>query len=226
MQLPKPVGRDAAVRKYDILSALMAHALSRDKTCQRQVLRLMALITTRYNWKRDELTMGQDEIARLWQVDTRTVKREMSRLRASGWLVMKRQGARGRVSVYSLDLDKIFLDTRETWINIGPDFVERVQAEDTPEGPAGNVVPLRPVAPPREDGSLWSDAQARLYTEYPACFAAWFSGLSEVCIEEGCVVLQAQTRFHASYVMTQYEDRLVRLLRNLDPSIRAIRVEV
>ncbi|MES2915141.1 MAG: DnaA N-terminal domain-containing protein [Pseudomonadota bacterium] len=59
MQLPRPVGREAALRKYDILSALMAFALSKDKHVQRQVLRVMALITTRYNWQRDELTMGQ-----------------------------------------------------------------------------------------------------------------------------------------------------------------------
>ena len=29
MQLPRPVGREAASRKYDILSALMAFALSK-----------------------------------------------------------------------------------------------------------------------------------------------------------------------------------------------------
>ena len=44
----------------------------------------MALITTRYNWQRDELTMGQGEIARLWSVDDRTVKREMARLAGAG----------------------------------------------------------------------------------------------------------------------------------------------
>ena len=84
MQLPRPVGREAASRKYDILSALMAFALAQDKHVQRQVLRIMALITTRYNWQRDELTMGQGEIAKLWSVDERTVKREMAKLRALG----------------------------------------------------------------------------------------------------------------------------------------------
>jgi hypothetical protein len=39
----------------------------------------MALITMRYNWQRDELTTGQGEIAPLWSVDERTVKREMAR---------------------------------------------------------------------------------------------------------------------------------------------------
>ena len=80
MQRARPVGREAASKKYDILSALMAHALSLDPASQKLALRLMSLITTRYNWQRDELTIGQTEIARLWCVDPRTVKREMAKL--------------------------------------------------------------------------------------------------------------------------------------------------
>ncbi len=91
MQVIRPVGREAAAKKYDILSAMTDHALAGDQHRQRLVLRLMSLITTRYNWQRNELTMGQKEIARLWCVDERTVKRDMARLRA--WLVAG-QGAR------------------------------------------------------------------------------------------------------------------------------------
>ena len=94
MQVIRPVGREAAAKKYDILSAMMDHALAGDQHRQRLVLRLMSLITTRYNWQRNELTMGQKEIARLWCVDERTVKRDMARLRALGWLLVKAQGAR------------------------------------------------------------------------------------------------------------------------------------
>ena len=84
MQIAKPVGRNASALKYDILSALAVHALAGDKHRQRLILRLSALITTRYNWQRNELSMGRDEIARLWSVDERTVKREMARLRTLG----------------------------------------------------------------------------------------------------------------------------------------------
>ena len=136
MQLPRPVGREAASRKYDILSALMAFALAKDKHVQRQVMRIMALITTRYNWQRDELTMGQGEIARLWSVDDRTVKREMARLRAQGWLVLKRQGARGRVSVYGMDLNRMLEDTRPTWPLIG-DGLYRAAGADRVGGAGG-----------------------------------------------------------------------------------------
>ncbi|MEL6572502.1 MAG: hypothetical protein AAFQ64_12625, partial [Pseudomonadota bacterium] len=104
MLVTKPVGRDAATKKYDILSALLAFGLQQDKHRQRLIMRLMALITTRYNWQRDELSMGQTEIAKLWAVDTRTVKREMAKLRSLGWLVEKRAAARGRVAVHGIAL--------------------------------------------------------------------------------------------------------------------------
>jgi hypothetical protein len=141
MQKPKAVGPQAGARKYDILSALMAFALSQDKIVQRRVMRIMALITARYNWQRDELCVGQREIARMWSVDERTVKREMAVLRGLGWLVQKRKGARGRLSVYGIDLERMMEDTRPAWPLIGPDFVERVGGR--PEAPESNVVPLR-----------------------------------------------------------------------------------
>lgn len=230
MHLVKPVGREASARKYDLLSALMAHALSRDKHVQRQVLRLMALITTRYNWKRDELSMGQDEIARLWSVDTRTVKREIARLKAQGWLVTKRQGARGRVSLYGIDFGKMMEDTRPAWPNIGQDFIDRIAAGEgragtVPEGQGGNVVPLRAVAAPAQDGSLWREAQALLHRADPAAFGAWFGPLEEVAAEAGCLVLLAPSRFHATYIQTHLASTLETVVRRLDPTIRSVRVE-
>ncbi|MEZ5797629.1 MAG: hypothetical protein R3D63_09310 [Paracoccaceae bacterium] len=222
MQLPRPVGREAATRKYDILSALMAFALSRDKHVQKQVLRIMALITTRYNWQRDELSMGQAEIARLWSVDERTVKREMAKLRAQGWLVTKRQGARGRVSVYGMDLGRMMEDTRPVWPLIGADFVERIEpAEKTAPS---NVVPLRAAVAPRDDGSLWAAVQMRLIESDPAAFGAWFHPLTEAATGEGTLTLAAPSRFHASYVMTHLQPKLLAAVRTTDPSIGAVLV--
>jgi len=112
MLSPKPVGRDAAARKYDIITALGAYALAGGKHDHRLVLRFITLVTARYNWARNELAVGQREIAQLWSVDERTVKREMAKLRGCGWLVVTRQGARGRVTAYGLDLDAILEKTR------------------------------------------------------------------------------------------------------------------
>jgi hypothetical protein len=229
MQLPRPVGREAASRKYDLLSALMAFGLSRDKHVQRQVLRVMALITTRYNWQRDELTMGQGEIARLWSVDDRTVKREMARLRAQGWLVLKRQGVRGRVSSYGMDFARMLEDTRPAWPLIGEDFVARIDPQ-RPAAPgavgqgATNVVPLRALRAPVADGTVWAAAQARLCTEDAASYGAWLHVLVEGGLDEGCLTLAAPTRFHATYVAANLRDKVLAALRQVDPAIRDVRI--
>ncbi len=227
MQIAKPVGKDAASRKYDILSALMAFALSQDKTQQRQVLRLMSLITTRYNWQRDELSMGQEDIARLWSVDTRTVKREMAKLRTKGWLVLKRQGARGRVSVYGLDLSLILGDTRGVWDNIGTDFVARMDPErSAPQETRSNVVPLRATRKePVNDGSFWSQVQQELHGQDPAVYGAWFEALHEAGQSEGRLNLIAPTRFHATYVKTHLKNRLLAVARRFDPTLSDIDID-
>ncbi|MDV4146488.1 MULTISPECIES: DnaA N-terminal domain-containing protein [Shimia] len=227
MQIAKPVGREAASRKYDILSALMAFALSEDRTIQRQVMRMMALITTRYNWQRDELSMGQEDIARLWSVDTRTVKREMAKLRAKGWLVLKRQGARGRVSVYGLDLELMLEDTRHVWSHIGPDFIDRLTPDQPSQNPTpDNVVPLHtPARSPVADGSLWSEVQKELHQIDPAVYGAWFHGLSEAGVGAGRLHLMAPSRFHASYVKTHLMSRVLAVVRRIDPSIHDVVIE-
>ncbi|AZL61439.1 hypothetical protein EI545_21025 (plasmid) [Tabrizicola piscis] len=224
MQLPRPIGREAASRKYDILSALMAFALSRDKHIQRQILRIMALITTRYNWQRDELTMGQGEIARLWSVDERTVKREMARLRAQGWLVLKRQGARGRVSVYGMNLNQMLEDTRSAWPLIGDDFVSRLQPAETPKHAVSNVVSLRTVHVADGDGSLWSAAQACLHAEDAAIYGAWFQALADAGVDANALTLAAPTKFHAAYVASNLKERLLSAVRRIDPTVRDVRI--
>ena len=222
MQMLKPVGRGAAARKYDILSALMAYALAADKVVQRQVMRLMVLITARYNWQNDELTMGQAEIARLWSVDERTVKREMAKLKARGWIVTKRQGARGRVSTLGLDLARMMEDTRPAWPQLGADFAARVDPAPMPE--ASNVVPLRSVPAPAEDGTTWARMQAVLHAEDPATYGAWFHPLTEAGTGQGTLTLAAPTRFHATYVSTHLMPRLIAALARIDPSLGSVEV--
>ena len=208
MQRIRAVGREAAAKKYDILSAMMAHALAGGQPDQRLVLRLMALITTRYNWQNNELAIGQREIARLWCVDERTVKRDMARLRSLGWITVKRPGARGRVSVLGLDLDRILLDTRPAWPNIGPDYVERMDGATAGAAPADRrVVPFRrPELGPAE--GIWGAARAHLAAEDRALFDAWFAGLADGGTEGGCLTLIAPSRFHAAYLRTHLLERL------------------
>lgn len=223
MQVAQPVGRQAASRKYDLLTAMGAWALGQSKTDQRSVLRLITLITARYNWQRDRLTVGQREIAALWACDERTVKREMARLRARGWLVLTRQGRRGRVAEYGLSIESILADTRPAWDNIGTDFSLRLDGTDS-----DTVVPLAPRGPvPEPDlsgGHEWSLAAGVLHAEDPAAYGAWVHALRRVGRAGGALTLRAPSRFHAAYIETHLKDRLLRTLRSIDSEIDEIRL--
>lgn len=226
MQVIRPVGREAASKKYDLLSAMMAHALAGDQNRQRLVLRLMALITSRYNWQRDELTVGQREIARLWCVDERTVKRDMARLRGLGWIVVKRQGARGRVSVLGLDLERLLIDTRPEWQNVGPDFVTRMAGGEAAPETGPQVIPFpRAVPAPVPTEGLWGRALALLAQEDRLTFEAWFAGLREGGVEGDCLVLIAPSRFHAAYVQSHLLARLRMAVLRSDGQIGRVRID-
>ncbi|SFT11412.1 hypothetical protein SAMN04488040_3225 [Sulfitobacter marinus] len=219
MLSPKPVGRDASARKYDIITALGAFALAGSKHDHRLVLRFITLVTARYNWARNELAVGQREIARLWSVDERTVKREMAKLRGTGWLIVKRQGARGRVTEYGLDLDVILEGTRAQWPNVGPDFDLRMQG---PKEPSRVVqMPVRGVAPapPQEDGTEWALAQAILHAEDAAVYGSWLHNLKRMDRAGGRLTLRAPSRFHGAYVQSHLIERVFTALQAVDADI-------
>ncbi len=223
----RPAGRGASARKYDLLTALGAYALARGKSEQRMVLRLMTLVTARYNWARDELAVGQREIARLWAVDERTVKREMARLRGSGWLAVSRQGARGRVTEYRLCIDRLLEDTRQDWAAVGPDFALRMEGQDTaPETvvrlPVRGVVP----APDVSAGTEWALAQAVLHAEDPACYGSWLHALRRVERAGGRLVLAAPSRFHAAYVQTHLAGRVLAACQAVDDAVSEVTLVV
>nr|WP_170575963.1 DnaA N-terminal domain-containing protein [Ruegeria atlantica] len=224
MQIAKPVGRNAPAIKYDILSALTVHALSQDKHRQRIVLRVIALITTRYNWRSNELSIGRQEIARLWSVNERTVKREMAKLRAMGWVVVKRPAARGRVAVYELDLKQIMIDTSEVWPVIGSDFQARMSEEPAPDT---NVVPfnIRRPSPGDNDSSVWTQVQSILHGRDPELWASWFRHLTEAERAGGVVILMAPSRFMADYIAQNWTGRLLAAYARVDPAVRSLRFE-
>lgn len=221
----KLAGPGAAARKYDLITALGAHALSLGKHDQRLVLRLITLLTARYNWGRDELSMGQREIARLWSCNERTVKRELAKLRAMGWLVVKRQGARGRVATYGMDIPVMLAATKQIWTEVGPDFALRLE-----EPPAETIVPF-PVkgsvaAPPLDEATEWGLARAILYAEDAGRFGAWMQALSRVQRAGGRLTLKAPSRFHAAYVQTHLEAVLLRACQSVDDEVSAIEIVV
>ena len=218
-------GPSAAAKKYDLITALGAHALAADKHEQKLVLRFITLVTARYNWTREELACGQREIARLWSVDERTVKRDMAKLRGRGWLVVTRQGARGRVGQYRVDIEAIHRDTEPQWAAVGPDFEVRMGARPEPQ----NVVPLRPAniaAPDASSGTEWALAQAVLHQDEPGLYGAWFAGLARTHRSGAQLILEAPSRFHASYVQTHLMARLRAALHSVDSGVTDIRITV
>ncbi|MER5172908.1 MULTISPECIES: hypothetical protein [Thioclava] len=219
--MKKAVGRGAAARKYDLLSVLGSYALSQDKYIQKQALRLICLITARYNWQNDELSMGQAEISKLWSVDVRTVKREMAALRQRRWLIEKRPAARGRVALYGLNVAQILEDTREGWAKIGPDLVERL-APSEPAAPETNVVPLRAADLP--SNGIWPDVARRLQSHHPTFWGAWFAQLTVVSETRESLVLRAGSEFQASYIETHLRSTLEAVIRSVAPEITRVQI--
>jgi len=223
MLINKLAGPGASARKYDVITALGAHALSLGKHDQRLILRLITVLTARYNWARDELSMGQREIAQLWSCDTRTVKRELAKLRGLGWLVVKRQGARGRVTTYGLDVDVMLRATRAIWPAIGPDYVVRLEAMPEP-----TIVPF-PVKgvvtqPDLSDASEWGLARAILFQQDAGRYGAWLQALTRANRAGGRLTLKAPSRFHAAYVQTHLEGVVLAACRAVDDTVSGIEI--
>jgi len=210
----KAVGRKASTQKYDILTALGAFALAQDKGLQRLGLRLMVLITARYNWRLNELSMGQREIARLWAVNERTVKREMAKLRDMGWLRVKTPATRGRVATYAIDFHKISTATQENWPAVGPDFVERMAGlypatvvkvdfgSGAGQGAKGLDVP--------EPSGPWGEMRALLRAQDESVFQNWFARLRFIGFAEGRLELVADSSFLVRYIETHFSQGLMR----------------
>jgi len=91
------------------------------------MLRLIALIMARYNWRNDELSVGQRDMAHMWSVNERTVKREIKRLTEANILICKRAGVRGRVGAHHVNKSEIARLSRPAWQEVGPDFAYRVE---------------------------------------------------------------------------------------------------
>ena len=62
MSLKRFTGPAAGSQKYDLLTALAVAGLNGTPGFQTSMLRLVALVTARYNWARNELTVGQKDL--------------------------------------------------------------------------------------------------------------------------------------------------------------------
>lgn len=216
-------GPGASAQKYDVLTAMGVFALAADRSTQRRVLRLITLVTARYNWRLGELTVGRREIARLWSVDERTVKREMGALKALGFISVKRPGSRGRVTAYALELAQIFQTSMPHWNNVGPDFAARLGTPAN-SAPDDKIVPFP--GTDRKDDTEWGSARSILKTSDNARYQAWYAPLLQVGRSKERLILRAPSHFHAGYVTTHMLGDLARAIERVDPAITEIEIVV
>ncbi len=214
------MGPGAGVVKYDVLTALSLMALRETQTFQVTVLRLIALITARYNWKLDQFTVPQPDMARMWNVSERTVKREIKRMLTSELLVCVRPGRRGRVAAYRLNYAKVTQNSQTAWADVGADYEARMQAMVS-EAPskvvrvdfAGRTAPETPEdIPVAQD--LWGRVLQDLTASDPANLRNWYMKLKWVSEADGHVVLSAPSPFVAQFVQTHLVRALVPALVN------------
>ncbi|OSP55828.1 hypothetical protein [Pseudoruegeria sp. SK021] len=221
MLATRPLGQGAASKKYDMLTALGAYACAGSKFQHKLVLRFITLVTARYNWQRDELSIGRTEIARLWQVNERTVKRELAKLKDLDWVTVKRPAARGRVTTYSIDWAIILRDTRESWDNVGPDFTQRLTGQVLPE-PRPTVIAFPGPTLSIDGETEWDQAQGILAREDPAFHASWLTALRRRELRMDVLLLQAPTAFHAQYLTIHALDRLSRAVSKVSPKVQRV----
>ena len=206
-------GPQAGVLKYDILTALTLIGLNGSQTLQTSMLRLIALITARYNWRLDELSMGQRDMARLWSVNERTVKREVKRLMEVGVLLSKRSGVRGRVGSYCLNHPEIAKLSEPNWLSVGVDFDGRMR--ERYQTKQARVVSLKAyrclddTKPKAVKPGTWESAMAHLASTDLDRFEAWYSRLDFIGFDQGLLCLRAPSKFIQRYIETHLLPTLI-----------------
>lgn len=205
MDAKRLTGANAGSLKYDILTALSVYGLHAGPRVQISSSRMIGLITARYNWKLDEFCVGQRDLARMWNVTERTVKREIKFWLDQKLVICKRQGVRGRVGAYRINYLELYRATQPFWSRVGPDFEERMNATSPVQ--SNQVVAVdfsRKVSPIRAGSTskAWQLICKRLQDMHPAQFQSWISQLEFVSENGEQVSLKAKSDFAAHYIQT------------------------
>ena len=216
-------GPSAGAAKYDVLTALLVMASQGETVEARLALRLSLLITARFNWRKGMFAVGQKELARMWGVTERTVKREIAEMRARGWIEVSLPAARGRVAEHRIMFESVLGETMPYWTAVGTDFAARLTGAPATEEPS-NVVPLHRDATPLPEGGLWGAVAARLREQDSAVYEAWFAQLVFVDLAQGVLALLAPSKFLADYVGTHYQGHVLAAALAEDRSIRDVKL--
>ncbi|MEM9700709.1 MAG: DnaA N-terminal domain-containing protein [Pseudomonadota bacterium] len=210
MDAKRLTGVKASSLKYDLLTALSVAGLHLGARHQASTSRLILLITARYNWRLDEFCVGQRDLAKMWNVTERTVKREIRYWLEMRLIICKRQGVRGRVGAYRLNYPEIYRLSGPYWQSVGPDFHERM-SETNPVKDAkvvavdfGNKVVSteEPTTSHVKDPHSWRAACQRMKDLHPEHYRNWIALLSFGSDDTEVLELNAKNQFVAHYVQT------------------------
>ncbi len=208
MEPKRLTGPGAGSMKYDLLTALTIFGLHGSPAQQISMTRLCALITARYNWKLDHFCVGQPEMARMWHVTERTVKREIKRWVDDRLLICVRKGVRGRVGAYRLNLLRVYEVSRDVWAAVGTDYAERMESMLPTSELSVVKVDFTKAAhdntPTVDDGTSWYAVSERLRTLYPEKHPNWFAPLRFVSDSDGRYTLAARSGFVVRYLETHF----------------------
>ena len=211
MDAKRLTGVNASSLKYDLLTALSVAGLHQEGRHQISLSRLTLLITARYNWRLDEFCVGQRDLARMWNVTERTVKREIKYWLETRLVICKRRGVRGRVGAYRLNYPEIYRQSQPYWAAVGPDFEERMAETHPVQQSKVVAVDFRGAAPstdtetdttPRQTSATWRAACQRMRDLHPAHYHNWIAALSFVSDDGTKITLRAASQFNCHYVRT------------------------
>jgi len=210
MQAMRLTGPKAGALKYDVLTALSLCGLHGSGVITLSMMRLITVVTARYNWQRDELSLGQRDMARMWGVTERTAKREVKRWLEMGVVDCTRPGVRGRVAAYRLNMRVLFEMSRDHWSKVGPDFAERMGAEKNTE--AAKVVRVdfsaSQTPEPVSNNPKWIAAAQMIRERTPQIYTSWIAPLEYVSDDGTTVTLKGPSAFASRYVETHHAREL------------------
>lgn len=203
MDAKRLTGANAGSLKYDLLTALAVFGLHGTPRDHLATSRLIAVVTARYNWRLDEFCVGQRDLAKMWNVTERTVKREIKHWITTGLVICKRQGVRGRVGAYRLNYAAIFRLTESAWPYVGPDFQDRMSGNAPVQHAA--VVKVDFAAKTRvthTEDPEWAAFCSHVQDQAPGAYSSWISQLTFVDKDTRAVTVHAPSKFVAQYVAT------------------------
>jgi len=208
-------GPNAAVAKYDVISALTCVALTGGRSQQTIIMRLINLITCRYNWRKNELSIGSEEVAELTFTSQRTAKRTLKALTDQRFLIVRLQGRKGRVTKYGLGLSAIFQAAAPHAKPKYHQFSERIDAVPLGTSISDPAIDFTVEAQPCQG---WTAICTDIADKSQPLYVNWFADMVGT-VKNGELTVACKTNFIQNYARTK-------LLSNIYGSANAVGIKL